>query len=66
MLQVATIKEGWKRMPDDDDAVDDDATWDALFADPLTPQALDELAREAIADDDAGLSDDITGDRFLS
>lgn len=53
-------------MPDDDDAVDDDATWDALFADPLTPQALDELAREAIADDDAGLSDDITGDRFLS
>jgi hypothetical protein len=66
MLQVATIKEGWKRMPDDDDAVDDDAKWDALFADPLTPQALDELAREAIADDDAGLSDDITGDRFLS
>jgi hypothetical protein len=66
MLQVATIKEGWKRMPDDDDAVDDDAKWDALFADPLTPQALDELAREAIADDDARLSDDITGDRFLS
>ncbi len=53
-------------MPDDDDAVDDDAKWDALFADPLTPQALDELAREAIADDDARLSDDITGDRFLS
>ena len=32
-------------------AMDDDARWEALFADPLTPQALDLLAAEALAED---------------
>ncbi|WIG58945.1 MAG: hypothetical protein OJF49_001692 [Ktedonobacterales bacterium] len=32
--------------------LDDDAKWDALFADPLTPQALEILAAEALAEDD--------------
>jgi hypothetical protein len=31
-------------------AMDDDARWGALFADPLTPQALDLLAAEAVAE----------------
>lgn len=35
-------------------ALDDDARWEALLADPLTPEALDALAAEAIAEDDAG------------
>ncbi len=47
-------------------AMDDDARWEALFADPLTPQALDLLASEAIAEDDAGQTEEITGDGFLS
>ena len=34
-------------------AMDDDAKWEALFADPLTSQALDLLAAEALAEDDA-------------
>lgn len=46
--------------------LDDDAKWEALLADPLTPQALDRLAAEAIAEDDAGLTEEITGDGFLS
>ncbi|HKS71153.1 MAG TPA: hypothetical protein VJQ45_12065 [Ktedonobacterales bacterium] len=46
--------------------LDADATWEALFADPLTPQALDALAAEAIAEDEAGLTEEITGDEFLS
>lgn len=33
--------------------LDDDARWDALFADPLTREALDLLAAEGIAEDDA-------------
>ncbi|HEY7340838.1 MAG TPA: hypothetical protein VH591_08155 [Ktedonobacterales bacterium] len=47
-------------------AMDDDARWEALFADPLTPQALDLLAAEAIAEDDAGQAEEITGEGFLS
>ncbi|HEU4782191.1 MAG TPA: hypothetical protein VFS83_02515 [Ktedonobacterales bacterium] len=46
--------------------MDDDARWDALFADPLTPQALDLLAAEALAEDDAGEAEEITGEGFLS
>ena len=46
--------------------LDDDAKWEALLADPLTPQALDRLAADAIAEDDAGLTEEITGDGFLS
>ena len=44
----------------------DDAKWEALLADPLTPEALDLLAAEAIAEDDAGQTEEITGDSFLS
>lgn len=39
-----------------------DAKWEALLADPLTPHALDLLAIEAIAEDDAGQKEEITGD----
>ena len=46
--------------------LDADARWDALLADPLTPQALDLLAAEALAEDDEGLTEEITGDGFLS
>lgn len=46
--------------------LDDDAKWAALFADPLTPRALDLLAAEALAEDDAGQTEEITGDGFLS
>ncbi len=46
--------------------LDDDAKWEALLADPLTPQALDRLVAEAIAEDDASLTEEITGDGFLS
>lgn len=44
----------------------DDAQWEALFADPLTSEALDQLAADALAEDDAGQTEDITGDEFLS
>jgi hypothetical protein len=47
-------------------AMDDDAKWETLFADPFTPQALDLLAAEAIAEDDADQTDEITGEGFLS
>ncbi|MGH2517512.1 MAG: hypothetical protein ACRDHP_17820 [Ktedonobacterales bacterium] len=46
--------------------LDDDAKWDALLADPLTPDALELLAAEALAEDEAGVTEDITGDEFLS
>lgn len=46
--------------------LDDDAKWEALFADPLTPDALDLLAAEAIAEDDAGQTEEIIGGGFLS
>ncbi len=48
------------------ETLDADAKWDALFADPLTPEALEVLAAEAIAEDEAGLTEEITGDGFLS
>ena len=47
-------------------AMDDDAKWEALFSDPLTLQALDLLAAEALAEDDAGETKEITGEGFLS
>lgn len=46
--------------------LDADAKWEVLFADPLTPLALDQLAAEAIAEDEAGMTEEITGDEFLS
>ncbi len=46
--------------------IDADAKWEALLNDPLTPQALALLAAEAFAEDDAGLSEEIKGDSFLS
>ncbi|HLY31452.1 MAG TPA: hypothetical protein VKQ36_10515 [Ktedonobacterales bacterium] len=48
------------------EAMEADARWAELFADPLTPDALDLLAAEAFAEDDAGLTEEIKGDSFLS
>lgn len=45
---------------------EDDAVWDALFADPLTPLALEALAAGAIAENDAGETEPITDNDFLS
>lgn len=42
------------------------AQWDALFADPRSQQVLDWLVDEAIAEDDAGETEEIAGDGFLS
>jgi len=47
-------------------AMDDDTKWEALFADPLTLEALNLLAAEALAEDDAGQTEEITGEGFLS
>jgi hypothetical protein len=46
--------------------LEDDARWDALFADPISALALEKLAAEAIAEDEAGETEEITGDGFLS
>jgi len=42
--------------------LDDDVKWEMLLASPLTPEALDLLAAEAIAEDDARQTEQITGD----
>jgi hypothetical protein len=39
--------------------------WTALFADPRSDTLLEKLVAEAIAEDDAGDSEEITGDTFL-
>lgn len=41
------------------------ARWDALFADPRSDVLLDQLVNEALAEDDAGETEEITGDNFL-
>jgi hypothetical protein len=41
--------------------LDADTRWDALLADPLTPEALDLLLAEALAEDVEGLTEEITG-----
>jgi hypothetical protein len=46
--------------------LEDDARWETLLADPLTVLALDKLGAEAIAEDEAGEAEEITGDEFLS
>jgi hypothetical protein len=46
--------------------LDADSKWEELFSDPLTLEALDLLAADAIAEDEAGEAEDITGDSFLS
>jgi hypothetical protein len=38
--------------------------WSALFADPRSDQLLEKLVAEAIAEDDAGETEEITGDTF--
>ncbi|WIG61094.1 MAG: hypothetical protein OJF49_003842 [Ktedonobacterales bacterium] len=38
--------------------------WDALFTDPRSDQLLEKLVAEAIAEDDAGETEEITGDTF--
>ncbi len=46
--------------------IDGDARWEELFADPLTPELLDMLAAESLAEDQAGQTEEIKGDGFLS
>lgn len=40
--------------------------WDELFADPRSDALLERLTREALAEDEAGESQEITGDDFRS
>lgn len=40
--------------------------WKALFADPRSDTLLDRLVGEALAEDEAGETEEITGDTFLS
>jgi hypothetical protein len=40
--------------------------WDALFADPRSEVLLERLVNEALAEDDAGETEEFTGDTFLS
>ena len=40
-------------------AIDGDARWEELFADPLTPELLDLLAAESLAEDRAGKAKEI-------
>jgi hypothetical protein len=40
--------------------------WDALFADPRSDVLLERLVNEALAEDDAGETEEITGDTLLS
>ena len=39
--------------------------WTALFADPRSDTLLETLVAEALAEDDAGETEEITGDTFL-
>jgi hypothetical protein len=39
--------------------------WTALFADPRSDTLLEKLVAEALAEDDAGETEEITGDTFL-
>lgn len=39
--------------------------WAALFADPRSDALLEKLVAEALAEDDAGETEEITGDTFL-
>ncbi|HEY7778700.1 MAG TPA: hypothetical protein VIC85_00685 [Ktedonobacterales bacterium] len=41
------------------------ARWDVLFADPRSDMLLDQLVNEALAEDEAGEPEEITGDKFL-
>jgi len=40
--------------------------WNALFADPRSDLLLDRLVDEALAEDEAGETEEIVGDAFLS
>ena len=40
--------------------------WDALFADPRSDVLLERLVNEALAEDNAGETEEITGDTLLS
>jgi hypothetical protein len=41
------------------------ARWEALFADPRSDKFLEQLVNEALAEDDTGETEEITGDSFL-
>ena len=38
--------------------------WEALFADPRSDTLLERMVAEALAEDEAGATEEITGDRF--
>ena len=40
--------------------------WNALFADPRSEKVLEQLVSEALAEDDAGETEEIEGDTLLS
>ena len=42
------------------------AKWDTLFADPRSERLIERLVNEALAEDAAGKTEDITGDDFQS
>lgn len=48
------------------DEIQASAQWDALLADPRSQILLDQLIDEAIAEDEAGETEEIAGDSLLS
>ena len=46
--------------------IDSEKRWQALFDDPRSEIALERMVAEALAEDVAGETEDITGDSFLS
>ncbi len=48
------------------DTMQADAKWDALLSDPRSDVLLERLVAEAIAEDDAGETEEITGPGFMS
>ncbi|GEM_PF-5133510 len=48
------------------ETLDDDARWEALFADPRTPEWLETLRAEAQEEVACGQAEEINSDGFLS
>ncbi|HUY75877.1 MAG TPA: hypothetical protein VMV29_03850 [Ktedonobacterales bacterium] len=48
------------------EAMQANATWDALFADPRSDALLEGLVAQAIAEDNAGETEEVTDPGFLS
>ncbi len=47
------------------EAMDAEQRWEELFSDPRSEQLLARMVAEAIAEDEAGETEEITGERFL-